>query len=141
MLPERDEERKAVPIDAIFKFWPDSLIELAKHIQSGNDKYNKGNPVEWQRHLSSDHKGSAFRHQIDRVKAQDIDEVIAAQVAIVWREMAQLQLDCEERDGGKSDARPWLTQEEVDRLNRLWREIQRTGDGFDVDLSKRTDSV
>ena len=97
MLPEDDNARKAIPIDAIFKFWPDAMIELARHIQFGADKYANGVPV-WNRELSSDHKGSAFRHQIDLIKSTSREDRLHHQVAIVWREISQLQLDCEEQN-------------------------------------------
>jgi hypothetical protein len=101
-LPDSDEERKKIPLDAIFRFWPDAMIALAKHLYFGNEKYNEGRlPVEWKRELSSDHQGSSMRHKLDRQKAENMDDVIKAQTAIVWRELAQLQLDIEARAEGK----------------------------------------
>jgi len=96
-----DEERKAAPIDAIFKFWPDAMLELAKHIWEGNKKYNPDHPkISWRRELSSDHVGSMFRHiGFDYIKAKTADTKIKVMRAVAWRALAQLQILCEERNG------------------------------------------
>jgi len=96
-----DDVRKATPVDAIFRFWPDAMVELAQHIWDGNKKYNPDHPViSWRRELSSDHVGSLVRHiGIDYVKAVTVEAKIKVMRAVAWRALAQLQLLCEQRDG------------------------------------------
>lgn len=95
-----DEVRKATPIDAIFKFWPDAMVALAQHIWKGNEKYNPEHPkIGWIREKSSDHVGSMTRHLCyDYVKATTKKAKIKVMSAIAWRALAELQLLTEEKD-------------------------------------------
>ena len=95
-----DEARKATPIDAIFKFWPDAMVALAQHIWKGNEKYNPEHPkIGWIREKSSDHVGSMTRHLCyDYVKASTREAKIKVMSAIAWRALAELQLLAEEKD-------------------------------------------
>jgi len=95
-----DEVRKATPIDAIFKFWPDAMVALAQHIWKGNEKYNPEHPkIGWIREKSSDHVGSMTRHLCyDYVKASTREAKIKVMSAIAWRALAELQLLTEEKD-------------------------------------------
>jgi len=95
-----DEVRKATPIDAIFKFWPDAMVALAQHIWKGNEKYNPEHPkIGWIREKSSDHVGSMTRHLCyDYVKASTREAKIKVMSAIAWRALAELQLLAEEKD-------------------------------------------
>lgn len=97
-----DEVRKATPIDAIFKFWPDAMVELAQHIWEGNKKYNPEHPkIGWKRELSSDHVGSLIRHVCyDYVKATTKEAKIKVMRAVAWRALAELQLLTEEEADG-----------------------------------------
>ena len=94
-----DEVRKATPIDAIFKFWPDAMVALAQHIWKGNEKYNPEHPkIGWIREKSSDHVGSMTRHLCyDYVKATTKKAKIKVMSAIAWRALAELQLLTEEK--------------------------------------------
>ena len=95
-----DDVRKATPIDAIFKFWPDAMVALAQHIWKGNEKYNPEHPkIGWIREKSSDHVGSMTRHLCyDYVKATTKEAKIKVMSAIAWRALAELQLLTEEKD-------------------------------------------
>jgi hypothetical protein len=95
-----DDVRKATPIDAIFKFWPDAMVALAQHIWNGNEKYNPEHPkIGWIREKSSDHVGSMTRHLCyDYVKATTKRAKIKVMSAIAWRALAELQLLTEEKD-------------------------------------------
>jgi len=93
-----DDVRKATPIDAIFKFWPDAMVALAQHIWKGNERYSPNHPVmEWKRELSSDHPGSLMRHMVDYFLADSTEGRVEAMTAVAWRAMAQLQLLTEEK--------------------------------------------
>lgn len=96
-----DDVRKATPIDAIFKFWPDAMVALAQQIWAGNRKYNPEHPkIGWIREKSSDHVGSMTRHLCyDYVKATTKEAKIEVMSAIAWRALAELQLLTE----GKGD--------------------------------------
>ena len=95
-----DDVRKATPIDAIFKFWPDAMVALAQHIWKGNEKYNPEHPkIGWIREKSSDHVGSMTRHLCyDYVKATTKEAKVKVMSAIAWRALAELQLLTEEKD-------------------------------------------
>lgn len=92
-LPEDSKARKDMPMySGVLAYFPLALAAIAKHSKESNDKHNPGEPLHWSREKSSDHMDCVVRHAADYSLGDQ-----QALVALVWRGLAQLQLDEEAR--------------------------------------------
>ncbi|MDA7991726.1 MAG: DUF5664 domain-containing protein [Pirellulales bacterium] len=94
-----DKERKEIYVYSIFRFFPDAMLELGKVIGSGQtqhiDNNDTGEPM-WDRNKSFQHMQSLTRHLVDYAKDEKKDEDGTYHLArVVWRALAQLQVDLE----------------------------------------------
>lgn len=98
------QERKNTPLfSGVLMYFPDALLEVARHSKRGNDKHNPGKPLHWAKEKSADHADCIARHLTDIGPNWDnIDEDTQAMhaVALAWRSLALLQtvLDRKKRD-------------------------------------------
>lgn len=97
-----DAERKAVPLAALFDYFPDALIEVARVIASGQTQHNT--PT-WNRRKSNDHRNTLLRHFLQAGTKEADGSRHSAKV--VWRALAALQIEIEaEREKtGRTGAR------------------------------------
>ena len=98
------EERKQRPMfEALFKYFPDALMEISHHSWKANEKHNPGEPVYWNRDKSTDEKDALLRHMIDLAKGEEYDEDgFRTATAVAWRSLAMLQKELEaDRDVSK----------------------------------------
>jgi hypothetical protein len=95
--------RKDVKLwDFMFRYFPDTWLEVVKVAMVGNDKWNPGETMHWARDKSPDQMNSAFRHLWDYGSGSERDEDGCYHLAkAIWRLMAQLQLDIEKNDKPK----------------------------------------
>lgn len=90
-------DRKAIPLSSgCLDYFPDALKEVAKLSKIGNDKHNPGQPLHWAQAKSPDHADCILRHQVD-VGQPDEDSGLDHAVAVAWRALAQLQMQCQAR--------------------------------------------
>ena len=85
-----DDERKAVPLAALFDYFPDGLIAVAQIIASGQTQH--GTPT-WNRAKSNDHRNTLLRHFLQAGTKEADGSRHSAKV--VWRGLAALQLEIE----------------------------------------------
>jgi hypothetical protein len=86
--------RKALPIvTGVLDYFPDALLAVAEVSRVGNDQHNPGQPLHWEKGLSTDHADSLVRHLIDRGTFDTDGTRHSAKVA--WRALAQLQVEIE----------------------------------------------
>jgi hypothetical protein len=102
-LPTDAAERKALPIvTGVLDYFPDALLAVAEVSRVGNDQHNPGQPLHWEKSLSTDHADSLLRHLIDRGTLDSDGTRHSAKVA--WRALANLQVEIER------DQRPSVTE-------------------------------
>lgn len=93
-LPTDPKERKKIPIaTGVLDYFPDALAEIARVSQSGNDQHNPGQPLHWNRALSTDHPDCLIRHFLERGTRDDDGQRHSAKAA--WRALALLQEEIE----------------------------------------------
>ncbi len=101
-LPADSTARKGIPLHSgVFLYFPDALIEVAKHSMEGDRKHNGNDgtkPPRWTKHLSADHEDCIARHTFDAIKATTKAERIEAKRARAWRSLASLQIELETPD-------------------------------------------
>lgn len=89
------DERKAEPVHSgVLMYFPDALAAVARLSKAGNDKHNPGEPLHWSRGKSTDQMDCAARHSLtpDHIDPETGETEL---VAMVWRGLAQLQLQQE----------------------------------------------
>lgn len=85
MLPTDPAARKRIPLySGVLQYFPAALIRVAQRSRAGNDQHNPSEPLHWARGKSSDHLDCLLRHLVEG----DL-------VAVAWRALAALQLQCE----------------------------------------------
>lgn len=90
-------DRKAIPLaSGCVDYFPDALKLVAQLSRIGNDKHNPGQPMHWAQDKSNDHADCMLRHQTD-VGTTDPESGLDHAVAVVWRALAQLQMQCQAR--------------------------------------------
>lgn len=95
-LPTESAARKAMPIaSGVFDYFPAVFGELARLSKDGNDKHNPGQPLHHSRGVSDDHDDCLLRHFVERGSYDDDGHL--HRTKIVWRAMAALQLELEQR--------------------------------------------
>jgi len=89
--------RKEIPIfSGVVQYFPDAIKEVAKVSFIGNEQHNKGQPLHWAREKSSDHLDALMRHLTDYASGEKVDDDGQLHIAkVIWRAMAQAQLDIE----------------------------------------------
>lgn len=101
-LPLDSQARKGIPLHSgVFVYFPDALVEVAKHSMIGDVKHNGNDgtkPPRWTKHLSSDHDDCIARHTFDGIMAANRAEKIEAYRARAWRSLAALQILLETPD-------------------------------------------
>ena len=82
--------RKARPIyTGVLRYFPDALMAVAHCSQVGNDQHNPGQPVHWDKSLSSDEADALVRHLL---KAGTLDtDGVRHSAKVAWRALALLQ--------------------------------------------------
>ena len=92
--------RKARPVyTGVLRYFPDALMAVAHCSQVGNDQHNPGQPVHWDKSLSSDEADALVRHLL---KAGKLDtDGVRHSAKVAWRALALLQreLDGEGQNG------------------------------------------
>lgn len=96
-LPLDAEQRKDIPLAALFDYFPDALMAVAHLIKVGNDQHNPGQPLHWARDKSMDQADCLLRHFIDRGTI-DIDQVRHS-TKMTWRSLALTQIEIEHAEG------------------------------------------
>lgn len=91
------QERKDAPVFSGFmKYFPDAIMEVARHSKQANEKHNPGSELHWDRAKSKDELDSEARHLIDVAKGDKYDEDgFRIKAAKAWRAMADLQKELE----------------------------------------------
>jgi hypothetical protein len=95
-----ESERKDANLwDFMFKYFPQAWFEVAHVAVIGNQQWNPGEKMHWERDKSVDQLNSAFRHIWDYGTGEEMDTDGCYHLAkAIWRLMAQLQLDIEKND-------------------------------------------
>lgn len=89
--------RKDYPVySGVIKYFPDAFMELSRCSLAGNQQHHPDKPLHWDRGKSNDHLDAMIRHSIQA--GQIDDDGIRHSAKVVWRAMANLQLEIE-RDG------------------------------------------
>ncbi len=97
IFPKGSAERKQYPITTgVLDYFPDALAAVAHVSYMGNEKHNPGEPLHWSREKSKDHADCVGRHLAQRGEI-DPETGISHTASMVWRAMALLQLEEEER--------------------------------------------
>ena len=96
----KDSDRKSTFVYSAFEFFPDALMELGRAISAGQDQHIRDNgetqSPQWDRTKSNQHMQSMARHMVDYAKGVEIDTDGTYHLSkIVWRALAQLQMDIE----------------------------------------------
>lgn len=98
-LTSDSKARKNTPITTgVIDYFPAALAAVARLSKYGNDKHNPGEPLHWARGKSPDHADCIVRHLIDRGEINP-ETGESHTVELVWRALALLQLEEEERLG------------------------------------------
>lgn len=102
LISEGDEyRRKDSPVfSGVLQYFPDAIMEIAKHSKKGNDKHNPGQPLHWSKDKSADHADCVGRHLIDVGPTWDaLDEETGSYhaTALAWRALALLQIMLERK--------------------------------------------
>ena len=103
LLPTDAAERKKIPLwSGLMKYFPLTMIEVAKLSYIGNIQHNKGEPLHWAREKSTDQEDTLLRHLMEKgeVDTDGVRHIIKA----VWRCMASAELELEAaRDSAKPE--------------------------------------
>lgn len=95
ILPAASEVRKDMPIaTGVVDYFPLALAEIAIVSRVGNDQHSPGQPLHWERGISTDHADCIARHLIDR-GCRDTDGMRHS-AKLAWRALALLQTELEE---------------------------------------------
>jgi hypothetical protein len=96
--------RKAQPVaEGCFDYFPDALLAISEHSRKANEKHNPGEPLQWSKHKSSDHKNCVGRHLLDLGPNWDVLDPefdTPHAVALAWRSLALLQTLLEAQRAG-----------------------------------------
>lgn len=96
-LPTDRQERKDAPMArGLLDYFPDALAAVAHVSFVGNEQHNPGQPLHWERALSTDHADCIVRHLAERGTIDTDGLRHAAKVA--WRALALLQTELEEAE-------------------------------------------
>jgi hypothetical protein len=94
-LPTSAQERKDIPLmTGVIDYFTAALMEIAKVSKAGNDQHNPGQPLHWNRELSTDHADCIMRHLAERGTFDSDGQRHTAKVA--WRALALLQTELEQ---------------------------------------------
>lgn len=94
---KNDTKRKEAPVySGVLKYFPKTLMALARCSKAGNDQHNPGKELHWDRSKSSDHLDSMIRHVLE-VGSIDTDG-IPHSVKVVWRAMANCEEELEDNE-------------------------------------------
>lgn len=94
MLPTDAKARKGVPLHTgLIRYFPDALSAVAELSRIGNEQHNPGQPMHWNRALSTDELDAAARH-LWEAGTVDTDGVRHS-TKLAWRALANLQKELE----------------------------------------------
>lgn len=115
-----DTERKAVPLAAVFDYFPNVMIELARIIADGQKQHGT---VGWDRSKSNDHRNSLIRHLLQWGETDKDGRSHTAKVAIRALMAAEIELEPEppaiERKRGASARGQGGSRPAIRRRKRL----------------------
>lgn len=77
----------------VLDYFPDALAYVALVSFEGNEQHNPGQPMFWNRALSTDHADCILRHMVDR-GTTDTDGLLHSG-KVAWRALALLQTELE----------------------------------------------
>lgn len=93
-LPKEAKDRKEVPLyTGLLKYFPLSLIEVAKVSYYGSKQHHPNDPVWWDKTKSTDHEDCLIRHLMDAGTLDTDGQRHSAKVA--WRALAMLETELE----------------------------------------------
>ena len=104
-LPEDDAKRAQYPMaDGLIDYFPNALAEVSRVSFIGSQKHNKGEPMHWARHKSTDHRNKIARHLVDAggvdvVMVDGKEERVRHSAYLAWRALANLQDELEREEG------------------------------------------
>ena len=95
LLPTAPQLRKETPVTSgVLDYFPRAVAEVARCSFVGNQQHNPGQPMHWNRTISTDHADCIARHLIDR-NSFDTDGVRHA-AKLAWRALALLETQLEQ---------------------------------------------
>lgn len=93
-VPPPPTPRKTMPIGTgVLDYFPDALRAVAHCSFVGNEQHNPGQPLHWNRELSTDEADALIRHFLERGTVDTDGVRHSAKVA--WRALALLQKEIE----------------------------------------------
>lgn len=93
-LPTDAKSRKEHPIfSGVLMYFPDAIAAVAHCSFVGNEQHNPGQPLNWNRELSTDELDALTRHLLE-VGTTDVDGVRHS-AKVAWRALANLQKEIE----------------------------------------------
>lgn len=89
------EKRKSTPVfSGVVKYFPDALCAVAQCSMAGNEQYNLGKSLHWDRSKSGDELDACMRHLME---AGTVDsDGIRHSTKSAWRALANLQKELEQ---------------------------------------------
>lgn len=134
-LPFDSAERKRIPMyTGLRVYFPDALAAVAAHSFASNEKHNPGEPCHWAREKSNDHMDCIDRHLTDiAAKHGDLDVRVSELKAVVWRALAQLQLDLEEQAIRDAAERARIVRQERADEEYAFKPLNRKTGRFEVE--------
>lgn len=99
-LPTDPAERKTLQLYTfMFEYFPRAWLEVVRIARIGNQQHNPGEPLHWARGKSTDQMNALMNHLFDYGLGEKADTDGGKHLAkLIWRAMAQLQLDEEADD-------------------------------------------
>lgn len=96
-LPTDSDKRKEFPMfSGLLAYFPAALAQVSNHSYVGNEKHNKGLPLQHARGISGDHEDCVVRHLVDaKEHAPGSPERIDELRGVAWRALALLQEELE----------------------------------------------
>jgi hypothetical protein len=114
-LPTDKELRKRMPIGTgVLDYFPDALAAVAYVSYVGNQQHNPGQPLHWARGKSTDQEDCVIRHFMERETFDD--DKCRHSAKLVWRALANLQLEIEE---ARSKGEPGICAEDVTETSKV----------------------
>lgn len=108
-----DKERKKIKVyGGVIKYFPKALREVAKVSYHATEQHHPDKEMHWDRNKSNEHMESLCRHLLDYAEGDEFDDDGQRHLAkLVWRVLAQLQIDLEREEGVYEKRDGWVFDE------------------------------